>query len=535
MGWPFRFGTPAFAYDEQDGVWATQLGPNEVKAFSVETLVGNDRPANRVDMAPGDEDPEAIGYRFTYSGTSPAWLYISTATSGGLTTCSGGGKFTVSIVDENGKVYADNRANQPAGRLRPGEGATFRVIRRFDRAAGNDCQNQTGIFSIQGEVIEETGGGTPPQNPPPAFSGPASDRGSILVRAVNGSPDAGGATIPGAMVSLSDGRSGQTDESGTIIFAGLELGTYQVQVSAEDPKNPGPNSRRSGEGSVTLTAEDRDVVLTIILVWDSPAAPPSTLHPPAAPPPATPQPPVAPPAPPPTPKPTLGSVRVRVVDGSSRTRGLPVPIPGAVVGLKGGLEARTDPSGEVLFDGLAVGTYEVWARAVDPQNPGASEQKSAFASVAVTEENPHATVTIVLAWEKPAAPPTQGGDLLGRICAPAAPGAEVTATGPNGAKISLFLAADGSLGLWRPYRLTNLAPGDYEVTLKAPGIPAVRQPVTVKPGETVEVPDLTLACTGGAAPAPNLWPYGIGAALIVTGLALRRGGKQGVRRRARRI
>jgi hypothetical protein len=105
-------------------------------------------------------------------------LYISTATSGGLTTCSGGGKFTVSIVDENGNVYADNRANQPAGRLQPGESATFRVTRRFDLAAGNDCQNQTGIFSMQGEVIEEPDGGTPPQNPPPASFGPGSDRGS---------------------------------------------------------------------------------------------------------------------------------------------------------------------------------------------------------------------------------------------------------------------------------------------------------------------------------------------------------------------
>jgi hypothetical protein len=77
VDWPFRFGTPAFAYDEKDGVWATQLGPNEVKAFSVETLVGSDWPANRVDMAPGERTPRrsAIGLP-TAAPVRPCCTYL---------------------------------------------------------------------------------------------------------------------------------------------------------------------------------------------------------------------------------------------------------------------------------------------------------------------------------------------------------------------------------------------------------------------------------------------------------------------------
>lgn len=288
-GWSLRFGAQAFAYQEQDGAWTTQLDLNETRTFALESmgsLAFSSTVENKENVAPGDKDPAETGFRFTYSGKQPAVLYLTTSKSGDLTTCSGGGKFTVSVVDEQGRAYADNQAKQPVRQLQPGESVAFRVERKLDWSADNDCQSRIGRFALQGTVVEAIGPGVPPDGAP-------------------------------------------------------------------------------------------------------------------------------------------------------------------------------------------------------------------------------------------------NGAAAGRLCTPTAPGAEIVATGPGGKTAALFIAAGGPLGVLQPYRLSNLAPGVWTISLNAPGGPTVQRTVTVKAGETAQVPDFSLACTGDASDSlPHLWAYLLGGALIVIGLVLRHRGKE---------
>lgn len=545
-GWALRLGTPAFAYSEEDGVWSAELGRNETMVFAMETngsLALEDNMPSVNNMAPGDADPVGTSFRFTYAGTGRVRLYLTTSTWGDLTTCSGGGKFTVSIVDDDGQTYSSDEADQLVRDLDAGDSVLFHTVRQLDLSADDRCENKTGFFSIQGTVIEITDPEVPPTPPPPPLVPPtgAPVTGSLTVRVVeSNSADGSFTPIADAAVILSDGsQSGVTDGSGTVTFDDLILGSYLVTGRAEDPQNPGSGDMQSGTASATLTQADPNTMVTIVLMWDRPLAPPDPDDPETPDGPDDPNGPTDPntptnPSGPGTPSspgdptgvsPSAGSIRVRVLDASPRGGGAPVPITGASVVLNAGLRAVTDGNGEALFADLPLGEYIISAQADDPQNPSFPDPRIGSSSTVIDAENPDETVTILLVWDQAQASPEGTGVAIGRVCAPLAPGSEVRATGPRDEAVTLFIAADGRLGEWRPYRLTNLVPGSWVISLKAPGVERVEQTVTVEAGATTQVPDFTLACTGdGPTASPDLWTYLVGGGLILGGLLLRRRG-----------
>lgn len=531
-------GTRAFAYQAGDGVWATRLGEGESRSFAIQAAVPIASPIpmeNLEKQVPGDADPEETGFRFTYTGSDPVILYLTTETSGELTTCDGGDKFRVTIRDDEGNLYSHDEANQEVRQLEQGDEVTFRTVRQFDLSAGNDCQNKTALFTLQATVVQvdEPPTERPPSNPPPS-STPETPRGSITVRVIDGT---NGASTPlnGATVTLPDGTTGQTNQAGEITFPNLILGSYLVRAEAEDPLQPGSNNMASGSGTVSVDQTDLNPTITVVLAWQRPLAPPTPPTPP------TPQPPSPPTPTPPPPAPFQGSIRVRVLDASPHTGGLPAPIPNATVQLNGGQTRPTDPTGVALFEGLQPGEYTVWVEARNPRNPS-DDVHGGSATVRVTREEANAEVTVLLVWDEVAAPPGPTGPaepstppgptpaapagrglLAGRICAPGQPGAEIVATSAKGKRAAIFIGTDGTLGQWRPYLLENMEAGDWEISLQAPGSGTARQKVTVKAGETTQVPDFTLACTGEAAPGDsNLWTYLVGGLLMAAGLVIRR-------------
>lgn len=557
--WSLGFGQPAFAYEQQDGIWTAQLTANESRAFTLATVSSFELDNDLVDdlnMAPGDQYPPEVPndpdnqtppnleaeqkskFRFAYNGNVPVELYLSTTLSGPLTTCSGGGKFTIEIFDENNNRFSANDQNQRVRELEPGDTVEFRTKRKLDLSADNECQNQSATFTIEGRVEEIVR--NPPTNPPP-ISNPNPILRSGTVRVLDGSLNQSGTPSPivGATVSLSSGQTGQTDASGMITFANLAVGSYEVTVTAEDPLNPGPAGILTGRGTLNVTPADVNVLLTVILAWDRPSAPPNPPAPPDPPPttpPANPptDPPPGPPSTPPGPSENprvpqppatlAGSILVRVFDASPSTNGSPKPIANARVSLKDGPLGNTNGTGEVLFAGLTAGKYEVMVEADHPQGPETPDPRQAFSSVVITPENLHETVTILLSWEEVSAPATPAGGLVGRICAPAGPGTEVLATGPDGKTRSLFMAGDGVLGVWRTYQMNDVLPGTWKVALKTNINTTAAHTVTVNPGEMAQVPDFTLACTGDQVLVDEipLWPYMLGLFLVIAGVLMRR-------------
>ena len=109
---------------------------------------------------------------------------------------------------------------------------------------------------------------------------------------------------------------------------------------------------------------------------------------------------------------------------------------------------------------------------------------------------------------------------------PADPNSPVVATDEAGRTVKTFIAATGELGLWIDYTLENMAPGKWTITLTSPGDAPVSQTVNVKSGETVAVPDFSLACTGqNSAQYPVGIFYLAGTLMVAAGLFLRRHGK----------
>ena len=456
-------------------------------------------------LAPGDELTEE--YSFTYTGPDTASVSISTSLSDGLTTCDGGDKFAVTLRDKaTGQEYDPNKANQPVKVMASGETVTFEAFIRFALAASNDCQGLQALFSIQPSAVVHT----PPSEPV---------TGSITVRVMDGSQES---TLPtpiiGAAVELSSGLTGTTDASGQVTFTDLPAATYQVTVRATDPQNPVSSTLQVAVAEADITSEEREAFVNVILRWDPPLAPP-----------------VVPPI-----EPTHGTVTVIVLDGSARNGGNPLPIAGAEVTLGPGRTGWTDQAGKLLFSEVPFGAYEIVAGSRDPQNqnPLAITYRTARALASLDKDNPDAKVTVTLAWRPPPTPPAPlqvpppppaPGQIQGRLCSPKQPGAGLSATGPGGETAATFIAADGVLGKWRPYVLTGLTPGIWQLTLTDAAGKIVSQNLTVTPGGTVQAADFTLACTGDGDPLGNqlpVWPFMIGILLMAVGLLARSANKE---------
>lgn len=331
-------------------------------------------------------------------------------------------------------------------------------------------------------------------------------------------------TLPFTITSAVDDKLGAVPLSATSLAPGQSAtGTLSTQLpalAAGAPVNVVTNTfsvkvngaTKSASATVTQTAP------TEIPPTTPPATPPTT------------KPPTTQSL---TPKPLVGSLEVRVLDNSSRNGGTPKPIAGAQVRVTGGLVGTTDADGFVLFPNLFLGTYHADGSAVDPRNPIAASLQAGSATATLTEAEPDQTVTILLAWaDSPTAPPTTSvvpaalGSISGRVCSPKAPGAQVSAVGPNGETAGVAIASNGVLGQWRPWTLADLVPGTWTLKLQAPDGQVVEQKVTVTAGAVAASTDFSLACTGSAAPLPWYWA---GGALILTGTAFFIRRRRGVR------
>ena len=114
------------------------------------------------------------------------------------------------------------------------------------------------------------------------------------------------------------------------------------------------------------------------------------------------------------------------------------------------------------------------------------------------------------------------------------PAATLTITGAGGAKVTQS-QGEGS------YAFTNLAPGQYTVSIAFPGFAPFSRAVTVSPGATVQLPvQLSLSAetqqvtvSGQAGPTVNVEPDNNATALVIQGEDLQalpgRSGRSGIR------
>jgi|GEM_PF-5513266 len=308
--------------------------------------------------------------------------------------------------------------------------------------------------------------------------------GSLEVRVMDTSPRNNGSLNPiaGATVTLSGGLTGKTNHAGRILFTDLPYGIYQVTGASADPLNPTQVSLKIGNGTVEIGRTHPDEVLTILLSWDSPTAPP------------------------PLPAP---SIVVAVCENVAQLGGVVT-----AVGPDGSTRTAVQSSGGYTLTGLTAGTWTVTLT-----SPGLEEPVTrtlVLRSDGDLAENRYAL-------DLSGVCPTVTGGLSGRICSPRAPGSEITGKGPDGEINSVSVPADGRLGEWREYKIVNLAPGSWMITLHSPGMDPISQTVEVRAGSTTPVNDFTLACTGQAAPGVGTpWFYVTGGLLVGSGLLLRR-------------
>ena len=476
-------------------------------------------------MAPGDTHTVHT-YPFTYTGTVPATVSVTTSTSGDLTTCSGGGMFAVTITDDQANVYADNAAGQPVRIVQPGEELTFTAVGSLSIAAGNDCQGKTALVTVQPVAVQlipdpqpEDNDPTPPSTdttPPVTTQSEPQFEGTFTVRVLDGSPRNDGDLVPivGAAVTLSDGQTGITGADGQITFTDLSAGSYEAAATATDPLNPTGIDLRTGTAGAAVNAENPNATVTVVLAWEPVDAAP------------------------PVPSVTRGSITVRALDGSERHGGNHAPLANAAVVLTPGRTGVTDANGHIAFDDLAFGTYQVTVLAYDPQRPSASPRQGG-GLVTISATSAHETLNVVLVWEPASgqAPAPTGatpsapvgvtpsapapGTITGRICAPSAPGAEIVAAGPEGLSASVRMAFDGTVGVWRSYTLPNLSPGVWVVTLNSDDGRAISQTLTVLSDVTVDAANFSLACTGGAFSIWTALGVAVGVMMLLAGLLLR--------------
>lgn len=163
--------------------------------------------------------------------------------------------------------------------------------------------------------------------------------------------------------------------------------------------------------------------------------------------------------------PAVGSLEVRVMDGSPRNNGIHPMIAGAAVTLSNGKHGVTDGTGRILFTNLPMGEYEAAAASFDPQKPTQSELRTGSAVATITAEAPDQLIAIILTWDDASAPPTRSPQISVAVCHSfASLGGEVSATGPDGQTAEGVLQNNGT------YLMADLAAGIWTVTLTAPGL-----------------------------------------------------------------
>jgi hypothetical protein len=353
--------------------------------------------------------------------------------------------------------------------LNPGETATAIASKNFAPSAAGEVE--TNILTVRasdGTVVYGPKQGTA------TVTNSARPLGSLQVRVLDGSPRNHGTNLPiaGAQVTLTGGLHGQTDQNGQISFPNLAFGTYQATGRSTDPQNPGQDEK-TGSGSATIGQTNPNGTITIILAWEPNEPTPSiaVLACPAFP-------------------ITGGKVTATGPDGATRT----VTQPGA--------------DGKYFLQGLTAG---VWT--VTLQSPG----MAAPVSRTITLKDDGSVPQNAYSMDFSDVCPAITGSIQGRICAPPSPGARITAAGPGGKSATALVPSNGWLGGWREYRLTDLVPGAWAITLQAPGSDPVSQTVTVTAGAATRAPDFSLACTGESGQ-----PYTVtGILLVLAGLGLR--------------
>ncbi|MFZ5815198.1 MAG: TasA family protein [Bacillota bacterium] len=102
-------------------------------------------------IAPGDAGTRS--YSIEYTGSLDAWIGISTASSGDLFSCDGGGKFNVTLSD-GVNTYSSNAANQVVGVFTPGQDLNLTMNWALDLAAGNDCQGDGASVSLMVKAVQ---------------------------------------------------------------------------------------------------------------------------------------------------------------------------------------------------------------------------------------------------------------------------------------------------------------------------------------------------------------------------------------------
>lgn len=495
-------------------------------------------------LAPGDSGLVGI-YKVKNGGTQPVQLAIKGLVDGAL--FSGDDPMLLTIQDDNSS-YAYDGAYHNMEDLAADETRTITIDYDVPLTAGNTYQGEQGTLFVYLRVkpIRTPGGGddgggdngggdngggdngggdngggdsgggnngggggrTPPERPPTSESEPpVPASGRITVRVLGDGAGSGELTpLEGAEVQLAEFVA-NTDAHGQVIFDGLPFGTYTAMATAVNPFTGA--DPLTGTGATQITAEEPEAFITIVLTWPPRPVPPPQEEQPE-----------------PEPSRPTGSLTVRVLDASPRNEGVDRPISGAIVHV-GDRAGFTGQSGELRFTDLPLGEYAVFAEAGDPQNPD-GPRRSGLARARLTEERPDQVVTIRLIWEEPdpAIDLTPGG-IAGRVCAPRTGAARVWATNESGETVATVVAATGRIGVWLNYELAGLTPGTWTLTLQNPGDPAVSQQVIVLPGQAVNAPDFTLACTGdGLTAPPHVGYYIAGGLLLVAGWQLRRMGRK---------
>gem|GEM_PF-5434518 len=368
-------------------------------------------------IAPGDRAPEGTYHRYLYKGNTKAKLYLNTWKTGDLTTCSGGGMFTVAVEDRAGKTYQDNVLGQDLGEFGRNDVLELFTTWQMDIAAGNDCQGQSASFGM--EVLADA-------------------EAVLTVEVLDASPRNGTLPLPiaNATVTLTGGLAATTQSNGEAVFHALAEGTYDVTVTALDPTNSVPGTRQTwvGQAVVTKGVNQR---LTARLSWV-----------------------------PFIPQAQYGSISVAVRDASD-SNGAQVPIAGAsvkVTGVATERPATTNAQGNASFGNLLPGQYTVTVTASDPKNPDPATVQTWTTNATVLAFS-NTPVTALFKW----AEPVQAGTLTVRALDDSERngGAQLPISGAtvtvkvDGADVTRRTDATGQV------EYTNLTPGEYVVTVTA--------------------------------------------------------------------
>jgi len=143
---------------------------NQQNTFTAGTVTLGAPNTNMVDVtniAPGDSG--SSNYQIQYTGSLDAWIGLTTALSGGLTTCDGGNRFTSSITD-GVNTYNSNQANQTVAKVTSGTTLNFTVNWALALAAGNDCQAKSAQISLMVNAVQAKNNTNPGNTGPLSWS-----------------------------------------------------------------------------------------------------------------------------------------------------------------------------------------------------------------------------------------------------------------------------------------------------------------------------------------------------------------------------